>query len=90
MRPRLEPEIAFKLKAPLPAGVDDPARMLDAIEWVAPSFEIVDCHFADWKFQSADSAADFALHWRLIVGTPAPIRARRDTELARRSCTTAA
>ena len=26
-------------------------------EWMAPSFEIVDCHFADWKFHSADSAA---------------------------------
>ena len=48
--------------------------MLDAIEWYAPSFEIVDCHLADWKFQSAESAADFALHWRLIVGTPCEIR----------------
>ena len=73
-RPRLEPEIAFKLKAPLAAGVTDPARVLEAVEWMAPSFEIVDCHFADWKFHSADSAADFALHWRLIVGTPQPVR----------------
>ena len=48
--------------------------MLDAIEWYAPSFEIVDCHLADWKFQSAESAADFALHWRLVVGTPCAIR----------------
>ena len=69
-RPRLEPEIAFKLKAPLAAGVTDPARVLESVEWVAPSVEIVDCHFDDWKFQSADSAADFALHWRLVVGTP--------------------
>jgi 2-oxo-3-hexenedioate decarboxylase len=69
-RPRLEPEIAFRLRAPLVAGVTDPARILEAIEWVAPSFEIVDCHFADWKFHAADSAADFALHWRLILGAP--------------------
>ena len=74
-RPRLEPEIAFKLKAPLAAGAQEPARVLEAIEWLAPSFEIVDCHFDEWKFKSADSAADFALHWRLIVGTPCPIRA---------------
>lgn len=73
-RPRLEPEIAFKLKAPLAAGVNDLARILEAIEWVAPSFEIVDCHFADWKFRSADSAADFALHWRLVVGAPHPVK----------------
>lgn len=72
-RPRLEPEIAFKLKAPLPAGVNDPARILEAVEWLAPSFEIVDCHFTDWKFKPADSAADFSLHWRLIVGAPFPV-----------------
>lgn len=73
-RPRLEPEIAFKLGRPLAAGVIDPARILEAIEWLAPSFEIVDCHFADWKFRPADSAADFSLHWRLIVGEPVAVR----------------
>lgn len=73
-RPRLEPEIAFRLKAALPTGLDDPMRILEAVEWLAPSFEIVDCHFADWKFKPADSAADFSLHWRLIVGTPHEIR----------------
>lgn len=74
VQPRLEPEIAFRLKAALPAGVDDPARILQAVEWLAPSFEIVDCHFADWKFKPADSAADFSFHWRLIVGAPHEIR----------------
>jgi 2-oxo-3-hexenedioate decarboxylase len=74
-RPRLEPEIAFRLKAPLVAGETDPARILERIEWMAPSFEIVDCHFADWKFHSADSAADFALHWRLVLGAPQRIDA---------------
>ncbi len=69
-RPKLEPEIAFKLRAPLPTGCRDPVLILEAIEWLAPSFEIVDCHFADWKFLPADAAADFSLHWRLIVGTP--------------------
>lgn len=74
-RPRLEPEIAFRLKAPLGPDIRDSARILDAVEWLAPSFEIVDCHFADWKFGPADSAADFSLHWRLIVGAPNPVRA---------------
>jgi 2-oxo-3-hexenedioate decarboxylase len=81
-RPRLEPEIAFKLKAPLAAGVTDPVRILERIEWVAASFEIVDCHFADWKFKPADSAADFALHWRLVVGAPHPISAHEIPAIA--------
>jgi len=81
-RPRLEPEIAFRLKAALPAGLDHPTQILEAVEWLAPSFEIVDCHFADWKFKPADSAADFALHWRLVVGTPHPIRAHEIPALA--------
>ena len=72
-RPRLEPEIAFKLKAPLPAGVTEPAQVLQTVEWLAPSFEIVDCHFEDWKFKPADAAADYSFHWKLIVGTPHPI-----------------
>jgi 2-oxo-3-hexenedioate decarboxylase len=73
-RPRLEPEIAFRLKAALPPGADDPAQVLEAVDWLAPSFEIVDCHFADWRFKPADAAADFSFHWRLIVGEPHVIR----------------
>ncbi|OGA43442.1 MAG: hypothetical protein A3G24_12570 [Betaproteobacteria bacterium RIFCSPLOWO2_12_FULL_62_13] len=67
---RLEPEIAFSLRAPIAADCHDPAALLEAVEWYAPSFEIVDCHFANWAFKPADSAADFSFHWRLIVGTP--------------------
>jgi 2-keto-4-pentenoate hydratase len=71
--PRLEPEIAFKLRAPVPVGCKDPATILQSVEWFAPSFEIVDCHFAQWRFKSADSAADQSFHWRLIVGKPSPV-----------------
>ena len=81
-RPRLEPEIAFKLKTPLPAGTSDPETVLRSIEWYAPSFEIVDCHFADWKFGPADAAADFSLHWRLIVGPPCQLRSAEVPALA--------
>jgi 2-oxo-3-hexenedioate decarboxylase len=80
--PRLEPEIAFKLRGPVPVGCRDPATILQSIEWLAPSFEIVDCHFADWRFKSADSAADQSLHWRLIVGTPYAIKAAEIAKLA--------
>jgi 2-keto-4-pentenoate hydratase len=74
-QPRLEPEIAFKLNKALSPGVNDPVHVLSRIEWYAPSFEIVDCHFADWKFGPADSAADFSFHWKLVVGTPCAVRA---------------
>lgn len=63
--PRIEPEIAFRLR--------DPVEVLRSVEWYAPSFEIVDCHFADWKFRPADSAADFSFHWRLVLGQPAAV-----------------
>jgi 2-oxo-3-hexenedioate decarboxylase len=75
IRPRLEPELAFRLKRPLAAGIRDSSQVLDHVEWVAASFEIVDCHFADWKFAPADAVADCSLHWRLVVGTPYPVRA---------------
>ena len=81
-RPRLEPEIAFRLARPLEAGVADPSRILERVEWIAASFEIVDCHFAGWRFHSADSVADFALHWRLVVGTPHVVRAGEIADLA--------
>ena len=71
--PRIEPEIAFGLRAAVPPGSQDPARILEAVEWMAPSFEIVDCHYADWKFKPADSVADQSFHWRLIVGEQRPV-----------------
>jgi 2-oxo-3-hexenedioate decarboxylase len=81
-RPRIEPEIAFRLAAPLEAGVTEPSKILERVEWIAASFEIVDCHFADWKFRAAESVADFSLHWRLVVGAPHLVRAREIAELA--------
>ena len=72
-QPLIEPEIAFKLRAPVPVNCTNPVEILRAIEWVAPSFEIVCCHFADWKCSPAEFAADFSLHWRLVVGTPVAV-----------------
>ena len=82
VQPRLEPEIAFKLRAPVPIECRDPARILESVEWLAPSFEIVDCHFADWKFKPSESAADFSFHWRLVIGTPYTVRRDEIADLA--------
>jgi 2-oxo-3-hexenedioate decarboxylase len=72
VQPRIEPEICFKLKA-APPRTRDPAALLESIEWIAHSIEIVQCHHPEWKITLADCIADNALHGRLIVGTPVEI-----------------
>jgi 2-oxo-3-hexenedioate decarboxylase len=68
--PKIEPEIVFRLKrAPAP-GVADAATVLDAVEWIALGFEIIDCVYQDWTFQPADFVASYGLHAALIVGAP--------------------
>jgi 2-oxo-3-hexenedioate decarboxylase len=68
--PKIEPEVVFKLKQPLAADGLDAAAVLDAVEWLALGFEIIDCVFPDWKFTPADFVAAFGLHAALIVGEP--------------------
>lgn len=72
-QPRLEPEAVFGMKATPKAGadIDD---LFDAIDWVAPGFEVVQSHLPGWKFTAADTVADSALHARLLVGRRMPVR----------------
>jgi 2-oxo-3-hexenedioate decarboxylase len=67
--PKIEPEIVFKMKRAVSGGLDA-AQVLDSVEWMALGFEIIDCVFADWKFQPADFVAAFGLHAALVVGEP--------------------
>jgi len=73
--PRIEPEIVFKLRRPLESGTVEPAAVLDAVEWVALGFEIVDCVYVDWTFEPSDFVAAFGLHAALIIGTPLDVTA---------------
>src|SRR5262245_5839125 len=68
--PKIEPEVVFKLASPIPAGTAEPAAILEAVEWYAVGFEIIDCVFVDWKFQPADCVASFGLHAGLVIGEP--------------------
>jgi 2-oxo-3-hexenedioate decarboxylase len=68
--PKIEPEIVMRLKDALPPGLNEPAAVLEAIEWMALGFEIIDCVYQDWKFQPADFVASYGLHAALIVGAP--------------------
>jgi 2-keto-4-pentenoate hydratase len=95
--PRIEPEIVFKMKAPLgagiteavaagiteavAAGITEAVAALQAVEWLALGFEIIDCPYADWKYQPADFVAAYGLHAALIVGEPHPVTAANISEL---------
>jgi len=70
--PRLEPEIVVKLTSPLAPGVDA-AGALEAVEWYAFAFEVVDCPFPDWKFLPGDFMASLGLHAALVVGEQRPV-----------------
>jgi 2-keto-4-pentenoate hydratase len=72
-QPRLEPEIVFGMSATPPAG-STLEQLFACVEWLAPGFEIVQSHHADWKFSAAEAVADGSLHGRLLVGTHTPLR----------------
>ena len=81
VQPRIEPEVVFKLKAPVPA-TDDALAILAGVEWIAPGFEIVQSHFPDWKFTAADCTAAFGLHGALVVGAPLAVSAANRAVIA--------
>jgi 2-keto-4-pentenoate hydratase len=67
--PKIEPEIVFHFRSP-PPDDGDFCAILDCIDWIAHAFEIVQSHFPGWKFQAADTVADWALHGTLLLGEP--------------------
>lgn len=83
VQPRLEPEVVFRLKAPL-GPTEDALDVLSAVEWIAPGFEIVQSHFPDWKFRAPDCTAAFGLHGALVVGTPVAVTEANRAALAER------
>ena len=80
--PKIEPEVVFRLRDAVPPGLTEPAAVLDAIEWIALGFEIIDCVYQDWKFQPADFVASYGLHAALIVGAPMAVDAASAPALA--------
>lgn len=68
IQPRIEPEICFHLKAAPRSAA--PERLLEAIDWIAHSVEIVQCNHPGWKVTLPDCTAANGLHGRLVVGSP--------------------
>jgi 2-oxo-3-hexenedioate decarboxylase len=79
---KIEPEIVFAVKSALPAGLADATAVLAHVESIALGFEIIDCVYADWKFQPADFVAAYGLHAALIVGEPLPVTIANATAIA--------
>lgn len=77
-QPRLEPEVVFGIAATPPEGATL-EQLFDCLDWLAPGFEVVQSHLPDWKFDAAQTVADGALHARLLVGRPQPVRAIADS-----------
>ncbi len=67
VHPRVEPEIAYLLKAPL-AGPVTPIQALAAVEAIAPAIEIIDSRFDNFKFSLEDVVADNASSTGFVVG----------------------
>jgi 2-oxo-3-hexenedioate decarboxylase len=67
VHPRVEPEIAFLLKAPLTGRVTLPAA-LAAVEAVAPALEIIDSRYENFKFSLTDVVADNTSSAGFVVG----------------------
>lgn len=66
--PKVEAEVAFKLSKDLDSW--DLETIEDSIEWMAPAFELVDCHFENYQMKIVDTIADNAACAGIILGEP--------------------
>lgn len=83
--PRIEPEVAFLLRAPLRGPgvtVDDVRAATDA---VAVALEIVDSRIADWRLTLPDTVADNASSGAVVLGDWVPLSGDLDLSAARAS-----
>ncbi len=80
-QPRIEPELVLAFKRTPPPACT-PQALFESLDWLAPGFEIVQCHLPGWKFQAAQTVADSGLHARLVVGPKVPVCAVADNALA--------
>jgi 2-keto-4-pentenoate hydratase len=79
---KIEPEIVFGLKQTITSPGLDAAAALQATDWLALGFEIIDCPYPDWKFQPGDFVASFGLHAALVIGDRVQVGADQIANLA--------
>jgi len=66
-KPKIEPEVVFHLSS-TPFGNSSIKELLECIDSISIGFEIVQCHFPEWKFKAVDTIVDWGLHAKLLVG----------------------
>ncbi|MGV9826770.1 2-keto-4-pentenoate hydratase [Gordonia sp. NPDC003429] len=66
--PRVEVEVGFILGADLPGAGCTNEDVIDAVEWVVPSIELIDSRIRDWKISLCDTIADNASSCGWILG----------------------
>ena len=67
VHPRIEPELAFLLKAPL-TGEVTAAEAMEAVAAIAPAMEIIDSRYQNFKFALPDVIADNSSSSGFVVG----------------------
>ena len=67
MHPRIEPELAFLLKAPIEREMTAP-EALACGEAIAPAMEVIDSRYRDFKFALSDVIADNSSSSGFVVG----------------------
>ncbi|MFC4948675.1 2-keto-4-pentenoate hydratase [Pseudonocardia sp. GCM10023141] len=73
LQPRIEPEVAFVLGAPLTGPGVTVADAVRAVEFVLPALEIVDSRIVDWRIGIFDTVADNASSGGVVLGSR-PVR----------------
>jgi 2-oxo-3-hexenedioate decarboxylase len=68
IHPKVEPEIAFFLKAPLRGPGCHIGTVLAATDFVMPAIEVIDSRYRDFKFDLVSVIADNTSATRFIVG----------------------
>lgn len=71
IHPRVEPEIAFVLRGPLPPD-PTPEEALTCVEAVAPALEIIDSRYDGFRFDLGDVIADNASSAGYVLGREFP------------------
>ncbi|MEP9414773.1 2-keto-4-pentenoate hydratase [Gordonia sp. VNQ95] len=66
--PRVEVEVGFLLGKDLPGAGCTNDDVIDAVEWVVPSIELIDSRIKDWKITLCDTIADNASSCGWILG----------------------
>lgn len=66
--PRVEPEVAFQLKADLRGPGVTADQVLAATEYLIPALEVIDSRIKDWKIKLCDTIADNASCGRFVLG----------------------